>query len=130
MSSGQRAPTRDEYVPDRGHVVWVDFDPQAGHEQAGHRPALVLSSKEFNKKMGVAFVCPITNKPKGIPFEVPVPAGADVTGVILCQHAKSLDWRARRCAFKCQLDPETVNSVTGRILPIIDPDGIFSLDEG
>lgn len=114
------------YVPDRGDVVWVEFNPQAGHEQAGHRPALVLSTLEFNRRMKVAFVCPITNQPKGIPFEVPVPAGNKVTGVVLCQHAKSIDWGARQVTFLCRLDDETINEVTGRILSFVDPDGIFS----
>ncbi len=114
------------YVPDRGDVVWVDFNPQAGHEQAGRRPALVLSPREFNHRMKVAFVCPITNQPKGIPFEVPVPVGSKVTGVVLCQHAKSIDWRARQVSFLCRLDDETINEVSGRVLSFVDPEGVFS----
>jgi len=79
--------------------------------------------------MKLAFVCPITNQAKGIPFEVPVPAGTGVTGVVLCQHAKTLDWRARKLAFKCRLDDDTINEVTGRVLSIVDPYGVFSSDD-
>ncbi len=83
------------YVPKRGDFIWLDFDPQAGHEQAGKRPALVLSGRDFNVKTGMALVAPITNTVRGGPFEIPLPAGMAVTGVILTHHAKILDWRKR-----------------------------------
>jgi mRNA interferase MazF len=76
-------------------LVWFDFDPQAGHEQAGRRPALVLSSKRFNRKASLAFVCPITSKIKGYASEVLLPSGSPVHGAVLCSHLRSLDWRAR-----------------------------------
>ncbi|MGD0898130.1 MAG: endoribonuclease MazF [Thermoguttaceae bacterium] len=83
------------YVPDRGDFVWLDFDPQAGHEQAGHRPAIVLSPKAYNERTGLALFCPITSQSKGYPFEAALPAGLKLAGVILADQVKSLDWRAR-----------------------------------
>ncbi len=80
---------------DRGDVVWIDFDPQAGHEQAGRRPAVVLSPARYNEKVGLALICPITNRIKGYPFEVVIPIGLIVTGVILADQARNLDWKAR-----------------------------------
>lgn len=85
----------DPYCPDSGDLVWFDFDPRAGHEQAGRRPALVLSSRLFNRKVSLAFVCPITSKIKGYASEVPLPSGLPVYGVVLCSHLRSLDWQAR-----------------------------------
>jgi mRNA interferase MazF len=82
------------YVPDRGDVVWISLDPRSGHEQAGRRPALVLSPVAYNRKVGLALFCPITGQVKGFPFEVPLPAGLAVTGVILSDQVKSLYWRA------------------------------------
>jgi mRNA interferase MazF len=83
------------YVPDAGDVVWVDFTPQAAHEQAGRRPAVVLSPQSYNEKAGLAVLCPITSHAKGYPFEVAIPAALAVWGVILADQLKSLDWR--RC---------------------------------
>jgi mRNA interferase MazF len=76
-------------------LVWFDFDPQTGHEQAGRRPALVLSSKRFNRKASLAFVCPITSKIKGYASEALLPPGSPVHGAVLCSHLRSFDWRAR-----------------------------------
>ncbi len=87
------------YVPDRGDFVWISFDPQAGHEQAGRRPALVLSPKSYNAPAGLALVCPITSRAKRYPFEVVLPPGLAIIGVVLADHAKSLDWQARRITF-------------------------------
>jgi mRNA interferase MazF len=86
------------YLPDAGHIVRVNFDPQAGHEQAGWRPALVLSPAAYNR-IGLAIVVPITNQVKGYPFEVSLPAGLATTGVILSDAIKSVDWKARRARF-------------------------------
>ena len=83
------------YVPDCGDAVWLTFDPQSGHEQAGRRPALVLSPQAYNAKTSLAIVCPITNRQKGYPFEVLLRDASKVTGVILVDQIKSLDWRAR-----------------------------------
>ncbi len=84
------------FVPDAGDLVWLDFTPQAGREQAGRRPAVVLSPRAYNEKTSLAIVCPITSQPKGYPFEVGVPSGLRITGMILSDHLKSLDWRQRR----------------------------------
>lgn len=89
--TSKRTPT----VPDRGDVVWLDFDPRAGHEQAKRRPALVLSPAAYNRAAGLALVCPITSVVKGYPFEVAFPPGAKVSGVALADQIKSLDWQAR-----------------------------------
>lgn len=89
---GQKpAPTQ---APKQGEIIWIDFDPQSGHEQAGRRPALVISQTAYNQRIGRAFVCPITSKVKGYPFEVPIQT-ASVSGVVLSDHFKNLDWQAR-----------------------------------
>ena len=87
--------TTSEYVPDRGDVVWLAFEPQVGSEQSGRRPALVLTPAAYQRVVGLAVCCPITRRAKGFPFEVVLPEGMSVTGVVLADHAKSLDWRAR-----------------------------------
>ena len=83
------------YVPERGDIVWINLNPQAGHEQAGHRPALVLSPKAYNAKVGLMLCCPITNQGKGYPFEVDIRAEPQVSGVVLADQVKCLDWQAR-----------------------------------
>jgi len=102
-------------VPDRGDVVRVSMNPQAGHEQAGRRPAIVLSPASYNGKVGLAILCPITNQVKGYPFEVSLPSDLPVTGVILSDQAKSLDWRARRAEFICKVPPENVLEVLQKL---------------
>jgi len=97
----------DPYVPDSGDLVWLDFDPQAGREQAGRRPAVVLSPIYFNKKTSVAYACPITSKVKGYRFQVLIPPGLPVHGAVLCEHLRSLDWRIRNAAFLGRM-PEAV----------------------
>lgn len=107
------------YVPEAGDLVWLNFDPQAGHEQAGRRPALVLSPKMYNQKSGLALVCPVTSRTKGYPFEVAVPSGHGVDGVILADHVKSVDWRARR-AERLGLCPIDVkDEVLARLAPLL-----------
>ena len=86
---------KERWTPAAGDFITVDFDPQAGHEQAGRRPALVVSERAYNEAARLAVVCPITNQAKGYPFEVPIPAGEAVTGVVLADHLKSLDLSAR-----------------------------------
>ena len=88
-----------EYVPDRGDAIWLEFNPQSGREQAGSRPALVLSPRAYNQRVGLALVCPITNQAKGYPFEVEIPAGQKITGVVLADQVKSLDCVTRKSAF-------------------------------
>jgi len=107
------------FVPDSGDLIWLTFDPQAGHEQAGRRPALVLSPRIYNQRSGLLLACPITNQTKGYPFEVAVPAVTGVIGVVLADHVKNLDWRARR-AEKIATAPEVlVEEVLARLAPLL-----------
>ena len=96
------------YVPARGDVVWINFTPQSGHEQAGHRPALVLSPLAYNVKTGLMLCCPITSREKGYPFEVKLGADAGVKGVVLSDQIKSLDWKARGTKRKGKASPEVI----------------------
>ena len=105
----------DEYVPDRGDIVWLNFSPQAGHEQAGRRPAFVVSAKEFNESNRLAIFCPITSKSKINPFEVVLPASGPITGTVLVDHIKSLDWRARLARFVMRAKPRTLTDVLGKL---------------
>lgn len=107
------------YVPERGDVVWLTFDPQAGREQAGRRPALVLSPKIYNDGSDMMICCPITNQVKGYPFEVPIPANAGVTGVILADQIKSQDWRTRRAELLTRLPDNTVQEVINMIKKLL-----------
>ena len=120
------SPRASAGAPDRGDVVWLDFTPQAGHEQAGRRPGVVLSPAAYNRKVGLALVCPITTQAKGYPFEVAIPADRVVAGVVLADQVKSIDWRARGIEFKGRADEETVNEVVGRVLPLLDPDEVYT----
>ena len=103
------------YLPQRGDVVWVTLNPQAGHEQAGRRPAVVLSPKSYNDKVGLAILCPITNQVKGYPFEVLLPTGLPIAGAILSDQVKSLDWRARNVELICTLPDDTISEVLQRL---------------
>jgi len=103
------------YVPRRGDVVWVTLNPQAGHEQAGKRPAVVLSPWAYNERVGLAIFCPITSQEKGYPFEVKVPTGLAVSGVILADQVKSLDWRARDVERICALPARALAEVLGKL---------------
>ena len=108
------------YVPRRGDIVWLSFDPQAGHEQAGHRPAFVISPEASNRKTGLFLACPITSKIKGYPFEVALPEDLEVGGVILADQIKSLDWKARRAKFAAPTNDQVINEVIALVLPLID----------
>lgn len=108
------------YCPQRGDVVWLSFNPPTGHEQAGHRPALVLSPREYNHRVGLALFCPITSQVKGYPFEVPLPSNLPVTGVLLSDQVKSWDWRSRRAAFCCKLPPSALAEVAAKLKTLID----------
>lgn len=107
------------FVPDAGDFVWLTFDPQAGREQAGRRPVLVVSPRVYNLKSGLALVCPITNQVKGYPFELAVTAGQGATGVILADHLKSIDWKARRAEKLGQCIPEVIDEVRARLAPLL-----------
>jgi len=108
-----------DYVPKRGDLVWLSFDPQAGHEQAGRRPAFVLSPEPYNRKTGLFLACPVTSKIKGYPFEVPLPPGLPVAGVILADQIKSLDWKIRSAEYAVGVPEETIGEVVARVLPLI-----------
>ena len=95
------------------------FIPQAGHEQAGHRPALVLSPKAYNGKVGLAILCPITSQVKGYPFEVKIPEGLEISGAVLSDQVKSLDWKARQAKFICKSPPATYNEVVQKLSTLI-----------
>ena len=103
------------YVPDAAHIVWLTFSPQAGHEQAGRRPALVLSPRRYNERTGLALLCPITSRIKGYPFEVALPAAGTVRGVVLADQIKSLDWRARDVRFEAEASAELVFEVRQKL---------------
>lgn len=105
---------RDQ-APDRGDVMWLTLDPTLGHEQAGRRPALVLSPVEYNVRVGLAICCPITNQVKGYPFEVRIPEGLPVTGAVLSDQVGSLDWRSRNPRLGCTLPEETTEAVLARL---------------
>ncbi len=107
------------YQPDRGDFIFLDFSPQAGAEQAGRRPALVLSPLAYNVATGLAFLCPVINRIKGGAFEVPIPAGAKVTGVVLSDHLRSVDWIARNADFHSQAPTDLVLEVLARIEAIL-----------
>jgi mRNA interferase MazF len=103
------------YHPKQKDIIWLDFNPQRGREQANRRPALVLSASEYNRKVGLVIVCPITNQIKGYPFEVLLPEGLAVSGVILADQIKSFDWRARNAEFICQIPSSSVEQVVNKI---------------
>ncbi|HBT19941.1 MAG TPA: endoribonuclease MazF [Peptococcaceae bacterium] len=107
------------YVPDRGDIVWLQFNPQAGHEQAGLRPAIVISPKAYNGKTGLALMCPITSKTKGYPFEAEQPENLDISGVILADQIKSLDWRARSAQFVCKAPVCVIEEVLSKITVLL-----------
>ncbi len=106
------------YVPERGHVVWLDFNPQAGHEQAGHRPAMVVSPKYYNGKSGLVIVFPITSKVKDYPFAVNLPASSG-GGCILVDQIKSVDWAARRAKYKSKVSQKVLDEVVGKLSVLI-----------
>ena len=103
------------YCPKRGDIVWLAFTPQAGHKQAGHRPALTLSPETYNRKVGLAVFCPITSHVKGYPFEVILPGGLKVSGAVLSDQARNLDWKARGSDFCCAVPESTVLEVLDKL---------------
>ncbi len=108
-----------KYFPERGDIVWLEFSPQAGHEQAGHRPALVVSPKAYNQKVGLAIFCPITSNVKGYPFEVLLPEKHKVSGAILSDQAKSLDWRMRNAKRITCAPKDVLEDVLAKILTLL-----------
>src|SRR5271165_2270803 len=107
------------FVPEAGDFVWLTFDPQAGREQAGRRPALVLSPRIYNARSGLALACPISSQVKGYPFEVAVSAGRGATGVILADHLKSVDWKARHAERLGRCTEEVMGEVRAKLAPLL-----------
>lgn len=107
------------YAPDRGDLVWITLSPQAGHEQAGRRPALVLSPLPYNQRLGLAIVCPVTSNVKGYPFEVALPSEGPVQGVVLADQFKSVDWKVRRAEFADRVTPQILAEVLAKVATLI-----------
>ena len=108
-----------KYIPARGDFVWLQFTPQAGHEQARHRPAVALSPRSYNQKSGLALFCPVTSQIKGYPFEVQLPDGLPIKGVVLCDQVKSLDWSARRARLAARLPAATLDDILAKMLALL-----------
>ncbi len=108
-----------KYVPDRGDAVWITLNPQAGHEQSGRRPALVLSPAAYNRKVGLVILCPITTQIKGHPFEVIVPEGLKVSGAILSDQVKSLDWKVRKAELLCRVPAMATQDVLSKLKTLL-----------
>ena len=108
------------YVPERGDVVWISLNPQAGHEQAGRRPAVVVSPRSYNGKVGLGLFCPITSHAKGYPFEVSLPADLPVGGVVLADQVKSLAWRVRQVEFAARLPSNTSEEIVGKLAALLE----------
>ena len=106
-------------APSRGEIVWLQFEPQAGHEQSGRRPAVIISPREYNQKVGLCLCCPVTSKAKGYPFEVELPAGLKVEGAVLCDQLKSLDWKARNARIIGTLPGRSLKEIQARILALV-----------
>ena len=109
-----------EYVPGRGDLVWISFNPQAGREQAGRRPGVVLSPASYNRRIGLAVHCPITSQVKGYPFEVAIPPGLAVAGVVLSDQLKSLDWKAWQVEFADRLPEDVLNEILARSRSLLE----------
>lgn len=110
---------KSEYIPDKGDLVWLNFNPQSGHEQMGKRPAIVISPKEYNEKSGLALFCPITSKVKGYPFEVEINE-KKIKGVILSDQIKSLDWKIRNAEYITKIKIVTFEEVREKLILLIE----------
>ena len=109
------------WAPERGDIVWITMNPSGGHEQLGRRPALVLSPGSYNSKVGLAILCPITGRVKGYPFEVPLPDGLPVQGVVLSDQAKILDWKFREAELICKAPSANVTEVLQKLGRLVTP---------
>lgn len=108
-----------KYIPHRGDVVWLDFNPRVGREQSGHRPAIVISPKQFNSLSSLVFVCPITSKIKGFSFEVLLPEEMQIKGVVLIHHLRSVDWKMREIKFIEQAPTSVIDEICAKLEPLI-----------
>lgn len=111
--------SRRAYVPDRGDIVWLQFNPQAGHEQAGHRPALVLSPTTYNRLSGLMLCCPMTSQKKGYPFEVVVADAPDHPSVVLADQVKSLDWKVRKAVKKGTASSDVIAETLSKLQALL-----------
>jgi mRNA interferase MazF len=111
------------YVPARGDLVWLHFDPQSGHEQRGRRPAFVVSPQTYNGRVGLALFCPVASRVKGYPFEVALPRSGKVSGVVLADQLKSLDWGARQAQRIEPTPPGVVEEVLAKVLTLLEGSG-------
>lgn len=109
------------WAPERGDVVWISLDPRTGREQSGRRPALVLSPRRYNELVGLAILCPVTSRAKGYPFEVSLPDGLPVGGVVLADQVRSLDWRTRDAELACRLPAASTMEVLQKLATLIGP---------
>lgn len=114
--------SKAKYIPRRGDVIRLDFNPQKGHEQAGRRPAIVLSPTEYNRTVGLAVVCAITNERKGYPWEVAIPDNPLVSGIVLADQVKSMDWRQRKAEFVCTPEEELLEEVIDKAFALLRPE--------
>lgn len=110
------------YVPGRGDIIWLNFDPQAGHEQAGRRPAIVLSARTYNSRTGLCIVCPVTTRIKGYPFESKLPADLPISGAALSDHVRSVDWKARNASFISQGSADLTQQILAKLSAVIFSD--------
>ena len=111
------------YVPARGDLVWLQLDPRAGHEQGGRRPALIVSPQIYNSRVGLALCCPVTSQVKGYPFEVALSASSRLSGVVLADQLKSLDWNARQARRIESVSPDVLEEVLAKILTLLEGSG-------
>ena len=109
---------KKNYIPERGDIVWLNFDPQSGHEQKGKRPAIVLSPKEYNKKVGLGLFCPITSKIKNYPFEVTISI-KKINGVALSDQIKSFDWKTREIEFIAKATSEKIEEIINKLSVLV-----------
>lgn len=114
---------KKRFVPRQGDVVWLGFGEGGGHEQRGRRPALVVSASAYNARVGLALVCPVTSRAKGYPFEVAIDGVIDVEGVVLADHVRSVDWRARRATFAGAASAQCMAEVAARIAAVLKVEG-------
>lgn len=118
--------TGTPWAPERGDAIWIDMSPQAGHEQAGRRPALVLSPRRYNERVGLLLCCPITRQAKGYPFEVQLPESTKVAGVVLADQVRSLDWKARSASLACDIPAEIVAEVLAKARTLLEGEAVRS----